>query len=213
MKINIAIVDDHPMIIGGLNSLLAGYPHLNLVAAYRSGADLMEQLPALHAEVLLLDIQLPDKNGDALVPVVLKQRPDLKILVLTNISSQLYIHNMLRMGAAGYILKSSEPDVLIGAIETIYSGAEFIDPSLEDSLEQFRARMRKEAAMKPTLTLREKTILQLTVEGYSMPEISRKLFIGLRTVEFYRGNLFLKLEVKNMASLIRKAIQLGLVEL
>ena len=114
MKINIAIVDDHPMIIGGLESLLSGYPQLRLVAAYRSGSDLIAQLASVQADILLLDIQLQDKNGDLLVPVILKQRPDIKILVLTNNSSQLYIHNMLRMGASGYVLKSSEPDVLIG---------------------------------------------------------------------------------------------------
>jgi len=213
MKINIAIVDDHPMIIGGLESLLSGYPQLRLVAAYRSGSDLIAQLASVQADILLLDIQLQDKNGDLLVPVILKQRPDIKILVLTNNSSQLYIHNMLRMGASGYVLKSSEPDVLIGAIGCVHQGKEFVDPSLKEQLARFRDRMRKEVAIKPTLTLREKTILQLTVEGHSMPEISRKLFIGLRTVEFYRSNLFLKLEVTNMASLIRKAIQLGLVEL
>ena len=212
MSINIAIADDHPMIIGGLKSLLVGYNHLNLVGTYPNGNELLEGLPKIKADVLLLDIQLPDKTGDLLAPVILKQYPELHILVLTNLSSPLYLHNLLRMGVSGYVLKNSDPDVLIRAIEAVHGGSEFIDASLQDKLNQFRLRMRKEAAVKPTLTLREMEILRMTVNGDTMPEISRKLFIGLRTVEYYRGNLFLKLEVKNLAGLIRKALELGLVE-
>jgi len=212
MKINIAIADDHPMIIGGLKNLLVGYTHLNLVATWLSGHELLEQLPAADVDVLLLDIQLPDKTGDLLAPLILKQRPGLRILILTNLSSPLFLHNLLRMGVAGYILKNTDPDMLIHAIETVYRGVEFVDPSLRGKLEQFRLRMKKEAALKPALTPREMEILRMTVNGDTMQEISAKLFIGLRTVEYYRGNLFLKLEVRNLAGLIRKALELGLVE-
>lgn len=212
MNINIAIADDHPMIIGGLKSLLEGYSHLSLAGTYLNGHELLEGLTKIKADVLLLDIQLPDKTGDLLAPVILKQYPGLRILVLTNLSSPLYLHNLLRMGVAGYVLKNSDPDILIHAIETVHKGKEFVDASLRDKLDQFRSRMKKEAAVKPTLTNREMEILRMTVSGDTMPEISQKLFIGLRTVEYYRGNLFLKLEVKNLAGLIRKALELGLVE-
>lgn len=212
MNINIAIADDHPMIIGGLKNLLVGYTHLNLVATYLSGNELLEKLPEAKADVLLLDIQLPDKTGDMLAPLILKQHPGLRILILTNLSSPLFLHNLLRMGVAGYILKNTDPDMLIHAIETVYNGGEFVDPALQEKLEQFRLRMKKEVALKPALTPREMEILRMTVSGDTMPEISKKLFIGLRTVEYYRGNLFLKLEVKNLAGLIRKALELGLVE-
>jgi DNA-binding NarL/FixJ family response regulator len=212
MNINIAIADDHPMIIGGLKSLLVGYKHLHLSGTYLNGNDLLEALPQIKADVLLLDIQLPDKTGDLLAPLILKQHPELRILILTNLSSPLYLHNLLRLGVAGYILKNTDPDMLIHAIEAVYNGEEFIDPALREKLDQFRVRMKKEVALKPTLTLREKEILRMTVSGDTMPEISQKLFIGLRTVEYYRSNLFLKLEVKNLAGLIRKALELGLVE-
>ncbi len=212
MKINIAIADDHPMIIGGLKNLLEGYPHLHLAGVYLSGTELLQHLPEMDIDVLLLDIQLPDKTGDLLAPIILKQNPEVRILVLTNLSSPLYIHNMLRIGVAGYIMKSADPDLLIQAIETVYSGGEFIDPTLGEKLDQFRLRMKKEAALKPSLSLREKEILKMTVNGDSMPEISKKLFISLRTVEYYRSNLFLKLEVKNLAGLIRKALELDLTE-
>lgn len=210
--IHIAITDDHPMIIGGLRNMLSLYPHIRLGEAYTTAKALMEGLEEVQPDVLLLDIQLPDKTGDTLVPVILKKYPAIRILALTNMDSMLYIHNMLRLGVSGYVSKNSDPDTVIRAIETVYRGDQFLESSLKDRLEQFSFTMRKEAAMKPTLTQREKEILQLTVNGDTIQEISQKLFVGLRTVEYYRSNLLLKLDVKNMAGLIKKAIRLGLAE-
>jgi DNA-binding NarL/FixJ family response regulator len=210
--IHIAITDDHPMIIGGLRNMLSLYPHIQLDNAYTTGTALMDGLQLQQPDVLLLDIQLPDKTGDTLVPLILKKYPAIRILALTNMDSMLYIHNMLRLGVSGYLSKNSDPDTVIKAIETIYNNEQFLEPAIKQKLDQFALTMRKEAALKPTLTLREKEILQLTVNGDTIQEISEKLFIGLRTVEYYRSNLLLKLEVKNMAGLIKKAIRLGLAE-
>lgn len=212
MSIHIAIADDHPMIIGGLKNMLSVYPHVILAGSYCNGATLMQGLQEAQPDVLLLDIQLPDKTGDLLAPVILKRYPDVRILALTNLNSALYVHNMLRMGVLGYVLKNTDPEVVIRAIETVYERKEFIDPSIQESLEQFAQRMKRESVLKPALTLREKEILRLTVNGDTIQEISEKLFIGLRTVEYYRSNLFLKLDVKNMAGLIRKALLMGLTE-
>jgi DNA-binding NarL/FixJ family response regulator len=212
MNINIAIADDHPMIIGGLQNMISVYPHITLVGAYCTGAELLNGLQQAQPDVLLLDIQLPDKTGDLLAPVVLKKYPDVRILALTNLNSTLYVHNMLRIGVLGYVLKNTDPGMVIKAIEAVYRREQFIDPSMQEKLEQFTVRMKREAALKPALTLREKEILRLTVNGDTIQEISEKLFIGLRTVEYYRSNLFLKLDVKNMAGLIKKALLLGLSE-
>lgn len=210
--IHIAITDDHPMIIGGLRNLLALYPHIQLDDAYTTGASLMAGLEHRQPDVLLLDIQLPDKTGDSLVPLILKKYPAIRILALTNMDSMLYIHNMLRMGVSGYLSKNSDPDKVIQAIESVYEKGSFLEHGVQQKLDEFSLTMKKEAALKPTLTLREKEVLQLTADGATLQEIAEKLFIGMRTVEHYRSNLLLKLEVKNMAGLIRKAIRLGLVE-
>lgn len=192
--------------------MISVYPQIILTGTYSNGAALLEGLQQAQPDVLLLDIQLPDKTGDVLAPLILKKHPEVRILALTNLDSALYVHNMLRMGAKGYVLKNTDPGVVIKAIETVYEGKEFIDPSMQEKLGQFTVRMKREAALKPALTLREKEILKLTVNGDTIQEISEKLFIGLRTVEYYRSNLFLKLDVKNMAGLIRKALLLGLTE-
>lgn len=212
MKIRIAIADDHPMIIGGLQNMLSAYPHIVLEGAYGTGAELLKGLQQQLPDVLLLDIQLPDKTGDELATTILKKYPEQKILTLTNFNSMLYVHNMLRIGVKGYILKTTDPETLIKAIEEVYKGEEFIDQAVKSKLGQYATKMKKEANLRPTLTLREKEILKLTVNGNTIQEISEKLFIGLRTVEYYRSNLLLKLEVKNMAALIKKALEMGLAE-
>lgn len=212
MKIRIAIADDHPMIIGGLQNMLAAYPHIVLEGTYSTGAELIKGLQQQQPDVLLLDIQLPDKTGDELATTILKKYPEQKILTLTNFNSMLYVHNMLRIGVKGYILKTTDPETLIKAIEEVYKGEEFIDQAVKSKLGQYATKIKKEANLRPTLTLREKEILKLTVNGDTIQEISEKLFIGLRTVEYYRSNLLLKLEVKNMAALIKKALEMGLAE-
>lgn len=212
MKIHIAITDDHPMIIVGLRNMLSAYPHIVLTGAYGTGAELLKGLQEHLPDVLLLDIQLPDKTGDELATQILKKYPELKILTLTNFNSMLYVHNMLRIGVKGYILKTTDPETLINAIEEVYNGNEFIDHAVKDKLNAYTSKMKKEAHLRPTLTLREKEILKLTVNGSTIQEISEKLFIGLRTVEYYRSNLLLKLEAKNMAALIKKALEMGLTE-
>jgi DNA-binding NarL/FixJ family response regulator len=210
--IQIAITDDHPMIIGGLQNMLEGHPHIFLRNHYRNGSELLEGLKDHLPDVLILDIQLPDQTGDELAPIILKKYPDLRILALTNFDSPLYAYNMIRHGVKGYILKTTDPTIVITAIETIYNGAEFIDPSIKDRLQEFMLNMKKEAFIKPKLTPRESEILQLIVKGYSSQEIADTLFIGLRTVDYYRLNILLKMDVKNTILLVKKALQLGLAK-
>src|ERR1700744_6463498 len=194
MNIKVAIADDHPMIISGLQNMLSNYPHISLTDTYPTGTELMEGLKTTMPEVPLLDIQLPDITGDKLASVILKKYPDIKILILTNLDSTLYVHNMLRNGVHGYILKNIEPKFLIEAIETVYDGEEYIDDLLKEKLEQFKLTMKKESYLAPKLTIREKEILQLIVNGNTSDEIAKKLFISYGTVEHYRVNILLKMD-------------------
>jgi DNA-binding NarL/FixJ family response regulator len=212
MQIRIAIADDHPMIIDGLQNMVRNYPHLRLTGAYPDGATLLESIGQDTPDVLLLDIQLPDLTGDHLAPAILKKYPDIRILILTNLDSTLSLYNMMRLGVKGYALKTTDQKTLIRAIETVYRGEEFLEPPLQERLYQFTLRMKKNAAIKPTLTPREKEILQLIINGNTGQEIADKLCIGFRTVEHYRENILLKLDAKNTAMLVKKALTLGLAE-
>ncbi len=136
----------------------------------------------------------------------------MKILVLTNFDSTLYVNNMFRYGVHGYLLKTAAEDALVDALETIMRGDEYIDATLKPKMEHFNDRMKREVALKSTLSTREKEILQLIVNGYSGTQISEKLFLSEATVKNYRIRILLKLDVNNTAMLVKKALKLGLVD-
>lgn len=211
MPVTIAIADDHPMIIDGITSLLSQYPHLALINSYPSGEALLKGLQQRQPDVLLLDIQLPDKNGDELTPVIVKKHPDVKILVLTNFDSGLYANNMLKRGANGYLLKTAGKELLLEAIETVFKGRLFLQPSMKEKIQQLDYRERTTTFSKNSLTTREKEILQLIVNGDTSQEIADKLFLSINTVVNYRTSIMLKLDAKNMAILVQKALKWGLV--
>lgn len=210
MSIRIAIADDHPMILGGVQNMIAGNEGIELTGAYLNAAELLAGLQVTTPDILLLDIQLPDKTGDTIAPGILKAYPELKILVLTNFKSQLYLNNMLRLGAHGYLLKTARQETFLKAVESVYQGRVFIDPAFEGIQEQHPPRVS--IYNKVTLTLREKEILQLVVNGNSNQEIVEKLFLSINTVKTYMSRIFDKLDVKNRAELNKKALQLGLAE-
>jgi len=210
MNIKVAIADDHPMITKGVGLIFNNYPNITLTQIYKSGKELLDGLAFNNPDVLILDIQLPDKSGDELLPLVLAIQPNLKILVLTSLDSPLYATKMLWQGAKGFLLKTAEESILVEAIEVINNGGEYIEKELKGKIEQNTLRSKKLFTSKSTLTEREKEILQLIVEGYTNPEIASKVFLGLDTIKHYRKSLLLKLDVKNTAALVSKALKQGL---
>ncbi len=212
MNIRIAIADDHPMIIKGLKNTLSSYPNMELTGTYANGKELVKGLQEAEPDVLLLDIQMPGKNGDELAPVILRKYPNIRILTLTNFDSTLYVTNMLRHGVHGYLLKTTEEDVLIEAIETVYQGKEYIEPAMREKMQQLAIRINKTVTSKSALTPREKEILQLIVDGLTSPQIAEKLFLSLHTVENYRLSILLKMDVTNTAQLVKKALRHGLAD-
>lgn len=212
MNIDVAIADDHPMIAQGIRLIFSNYPHIELSAVYKNGDELLQGLAKHLPAVLILDIQLPDKTGDELLPQVLASYPGLNVLVLTNFDSPMYATKMLWQGAKGFLLKTADEELLIEAIETVARGAEYVEKELKEKLDFDNLRARKIYTVKSALTLREKEVLQLIVEGNTDQEIANRLFLGLDTVKHYRKGMLLKLDVKNTAALVSKALKLGLAQ-
>ncbi len=212
MPIRISIADDHPMMIQGLNHVLQRYKHIILAGTYLNGAELMEGLQQHIPDVLLLDIQLPGQTGDELAPLILKKYPDLKILTVTNFDSTLHASSMLRQGVHGYLLKTADEDTLIHAIETVYKGGLFLEKQMRIRLDEIESKIEKAVSAKVSLTPREKETLHLIVNGDTNQQIAEKLFLSVGTIENYRNRILMKLEVKNTAQLVRKALSLGLVD-
>lgn len=211
MKIRISIADDHPLVMSGIYNMLEGSEDFIIVAAYPDGLALMEGLKHTPTDVILLDIQMPGKTGADLAPVIVKKYPDIKILVLTNYDSTLHVQHMLRHGVMGFLLKTTDKNTLMEAIHTVYRGGEFLEKSMQQKQEESGQRMKREVSTKSVLTAREREILKCIVNGDSSQEMAEKLFLSVRTIENYRFNMLLKLDAKNIAILVRKALEMGLV--
>jgi len=209
--ISVSMADDHLMVLKGLQRLLEDEAHISVTGVYSNGGELLEGLKAAQPDVLILDINMPGMAGDELAHILSQEYPDLKILTLTNLDQSFHVQNMMHNGALGYLLKNTDKDTLVRAIETVYAGRQFIDAQMKEQMLQDMLAARKEEDA-PVLSRREQEILQLIALEYTSQEIAEKLFLSQRTVENYRLNLLIKLDVKNTAGLVRKALQLGLAQ-
>jgi len=198
------------MVINGIRNMLSNYPDMEPVGTYVNAEQLLSALQVITPDVLLLDIQLPDKSGDQIVPLITRQYPEIRILIITNFNSSHYLSNMMRLGVHGYLLKTTEEDTLVQAIHAIYNDEIFIDPALREKSVQQPHRVS--ISNRVVLTLREREVLQLVARGKSNQEIVQELFLSINTVKNYLARIFVKLDVKNRSELTRKALEMGLAE-
>lgn len=210
--IKLAITDDHPLVIDGLLNALSDVPDIVITGTYNNGASLLSGLQEILPDVLLLDLQLPDKKGTELVPVLLQQYPNLHILILSGIESSPYIREMMQKGCKGYLLKSNtDKVVLTNAIHEVYNGGIYLEAGLKEQLlHEMLIVKRKIDKINPRITRREREVLNLIMKELTNQEIADKLFISLRTVETHRYNLLQKLNARNTAGLLRIAREMGL---
>ena len=211
MKIRVSIADDHPLIINGLTQIVKSTHDIEILSTYSSGQELLAGLGASQPDVLLLDLHMPNGTGEEVAPIISAQYKDIKIIALTNQDNTYYVKTMMGYGAAGYVLKTSGADTILNAIRQVVRQQQtFIDPVLKEKLihESLNA---EDESITPQLTRREKEVLELIASNCSSQEIADKLFISKRTVDNHRVNLLVKLDVKNSAMLIKKAMQLGLI--
>ena len=210
MQIRVSIADDHPLIINGLKQVLETCDDVEILGTYSSGNELLEGLKNAQPDILLLDIQMPDGTGEEVAPIITKNYKKIKIIALTNQDNIYYVRTMMQYGVAGYILKTSGADRIVEAIRTVDHGETFIDPILKEKLVR-ETLSPNPASTVPQLTRREKEVLELIASNRSSKEIAEQLFLSKRTIDNHRLSLLLKLEVKNSAALIKKAVELGLI--
>lgn len=205
--ITVAIVDDQEIILNGLQKILTDVSNIQVIAMYNNGDDLLNGLSTQLPDVLLLDIQMPERSGIELAAIIAKKFPSVKMIALTNVDVLMQMKQMLQKGCLGYLLKDVSPQILISAIETVYTGEQFLNETLKKQLLTSLSGQDE----KQIITRREKEILKLILEENTNQEIANKLFLSLRTVENHRNNLLQKLNVKNTAGLVKVALQEGLV--
>jgi DNA-binding NarL/FixJ family response regulator len=204
MKIKVFITDDHYMVIEGIHSLLQHEGDIELVGHAMNAASCLAYLEQHLPDIILMDISLPDKSGIDLCKEVKEKYPSVFVIGLSTFNQQSFIQKMMSNGASGYVLKNATQEELMQAIEMVSKGKTFLSHEAAQSL-------RKKIAGTPVLTTREKEVLELIAEGLTNNEIAQKLFISVSTVDTHRKNLLAKFEAKNIASLIKAAMQMQLI--
>ncbi len=207
-KIKVIIVDDHPVVMEGLSSLLSGTESIEVAGCFTNGTDAIYFVERNETAVALLDITLPDINGIDLCLAIKKIDPSIKIIAISNHSERSIILQMLQNGAGGYVLKNTSREVLVNSIMNALDGQLVLSPEVQAILAQPGASDVKQI---PNLTKREKEILKLIAEGFITSQMAEKLYISPLTVETHRRNLMHKCEVNNAAALIGVAKDYGLI--
>lgn len=209
--INIFIIDDHPLVAGGIAMMLKDVAYLNIQSTATNGADAISFLKTHQPEIILLDISLPDMDGLQLCDIIRKDNKFSKIIGLTSANDASIITQLLHRGANGYLLKNMERNELLEAIEIVMDDKIFLSKAANEKvLEQFSSISSAINEM-PTLTRREKEILQLLEDGLNGPQISAKLFLSPYTVETHRKNLMQKLNVNSTQQLLKTAKSMSLI--
>ena len=209
--INIAIADDHLLVINGLKAMIENTSDIKLLFSATSGYDLLSELKEKQPDVLLLDIQMPDINGIDLCKEVHARYPLVKIIALTNFEQSSYVKQMVRNGALGYLLKNIDGKTLQAAIRTVVKDKPFIHEQIRNNMLNEVLSGTKATSQGISLTKRELEILGLVAKEMTNQEIADKLFISVRTVETHRINLTQKLGVHNTAGLVKEAYKRGLI--
>lgn len=205
--IKVFIVDDHALVIEGIYSLLQNEKDIEMVG-YANNADTCLQYFDGHtADIILMDISLPDINGVDLCKIIKNKYSGIMVLALSTFNQGTYIRKMMENGASGYLLKNAEKQEIVEAIKIVIKGKTYLSFEAGQAL---KSGIELQNSI-PPLTKREKEVLLLLAEGFTNAQIAEKLFISPDTVDSHRKNLHTKLNVKNTAMLIRKAIECQLI--
>lgn len=205
MPTKVFIVDDHYMVVEGIRSLLQHDASIEWMGHAMTASSCLAFLSQNEVDVVLMDINLPDRSGIELCAVVKKEFPAVFILGLSTFNQQSFIQKMMENGASGYLLKNASQEELLEGIQEVMKGKLYL------SLEAAQSLRQSTETPVPVLTRREKEILELIAEGMTNNEIAQKLFISVSTVDTHRKNLLAKFEAKNIAALIRVATQSNLI--
>lgn len=214
-RIGVLIVDDHHLVRTGIATLINSELDMEVIGEASCGSEAVDAAGALQPEVVLMDISMPGMDGFEATEKIHASNPGIRVLVLTQYEHEEYVKRMVQVGASGYILKNSLLDDLRKAIRVVAGGDCFYAPSISRfMIDSYVRDVTGQSMQKPIfLTNRETQILQLIAEGLTTGEISQRLGISPRTVEFHRANLTEKVGVRDTVGLVKYAIQKKIVRI
>ncbi len=202
-KVTVAIVDDHKLIRELWVNMFNGNSDIELIGESGTLKEAIEMIDSKRPDIVFLDINLPDGSGMDLVPLIRKHSPGTKIIALSMHNQPVFAKKMLQLGARGYITKNSSHKEMFKAIEVIMRGEEYLCDEIKNMLSEHNEVEEQSAHHTKELTLREIEIIKLLKEGFSTRDIASKLILSSRTIETHRHNILKKLQLKNLASLLK----------
>ena len=206
------IADDHTLFREGVRSLLSRIPDVVIVAETGDGRDALELIDRHRPDVALLDITMSGLNGLEVATRTARTSPKTQVVILSMHANEAYVAQALRAGVAGYLLKDAAATELESALRAVMRGETYLSPAISRHVvEGFLGRARPEGDPLAALTARQREILQLIAEGKSTKEIAAALEVGVKTVETHRAHLMQRLDIHDVAGLVRFAIRSGLV--
>jgi two-component system, NarL family, response regulator NreC len=210
----ILIVDDHQILRQGLRSLIEKIPGLEVLAEAEDGRTAVHLAQTLKPQLVIMDVGLPDLNGIEATRQVLIVSPHTRVIGLSMHSDRRFVANMLKAGASGYLLKDSAFEELATAIRAVLAGKSYLSQEVAHVVFQdYVAGPKSESSAFSILTLREREVLQLIAEGRSNRQIAEALYLSIKTVETHRQQIMNKLNLHNVADLVRYSIREGLSSL
>ena len=209
----VLLVDDHTLFRNGLKLLIDNSKVAKVVAEASSGVDFLDQINKYQDTIIFMDIQMPKMNGIEATKIALEKYPHLKIIALTMFGEDEYYYQMIESGVKGFLLKNTDIDEVLEAIETVAKGENCFSKELLYSIIKNLSQTKSSDFNDPNLSDREIEILQLICEGLSNQDIADKLFISKRTVDKHRSNILEKTGSNNTASLVMYSIKKGIIKM
>lgn len=216
MTITILLADDHAIVRSGLRLLLDTQPDMQVIGEAQDGWEAVRLVRQLRPHIAILDVAMPRLNGIDAIVQIHAVAPNTQVIILSMHADSEYVHRALRGGARGYILKESAPDELIEAIVKVQAGHRFLTPTISDELiANYIQQPYDKGSSSPLeqLTERERQVLQLVVESKTSSEIGEILSLSPKTVDTYRSRLTQKLNIRDLPTLVKFAIQHGITTL
>jgi DNA-binding NarL/FixJ family response regulator len=211
--LRILVAEDHPLFRKGMISLLSSVPEFEVIGEAATGEEAVVRAAQLQPDVILMDLQMPQVNGIEATRRILQESPSVRILVVTLFEDEDSVFMALRAGARGYVLKDADEEEMVHAIRAVGKGEAIFSPNVATRMLSYFAASPPGGAPPqafPTLTDREREILQLIAQGHHNPSIARQLSLSTKTIGNYVSNIFTKLQVADRAQAIIRAREAGL---
>ncbi len=208
--VRILVADDHTIVRQGLKLILSSQPDLQVVGEAANGREVAELADKLRPDLVLLDVAMPELNGIEATKRMMQTNPKIRILVLSMHKEAVYVREILKAGARGYLLKDVIDTELLNAVRSVARGDGYISPAVSGALlSDYRQNVTDPVDL---LTNREREVLQLIAEGKTNKEIATKLNLSVYTIDSHRGKIMEKLNLHSTGELVRFAIKHGLAD-